>query len=89
MRSLRDWWRGQRRPLSARGHRYGVAFLLVILGLAIYRMLATERNLTLDVVFLAAVLANLSFLLLSYRNVRRANRARSREGVDDGLDGAT
>jgi hypothetical protein len=89
VRSLRDWWRGQRRPLSARGHLYGIAFLIVIVGLAIYRMLAAERNLTGDVLFLAAVTANLALLLLSCRNVLRANRARSPEGDDEGMDGAT
>jgi hypothetical protein len=51
-----------------------MAFWLLLAGLVIYRMLATNRDLTLDILFLAAVLLNLGFLLLSYRNISRVER---------------
>ena len=63
-----DWWRAGERPLSVRGHVYGMVFWLAFLGIAVYRTLATDRELWLSILFPVGVLANLSYLLLSYRN---------------------
>lgn len=52
-------------------------FWVVLLAVAVYRMVAADRGLWLSILFLVGVLANLAYLLLSYRNALQRRRRSS------------
>ncbi len=87
MRSLAKCWIARNRPLSARGHLYGIGFWLILTAFAAYRLLVGDEESAIWGIWSLVGLINVAVLGASYRNIRRRRREALRPSAGGNVGG--
>ncbi len=89
MRSLADWWTARGRPLSARGHLYGIIFWLILTAFVARQVLIGDDQLAIWIIWVLVGLITVTVLLASYRTLRQSRSEALRPSADDSVQGTS